>query len=246
MSIKSILRSIVPAQVKELRWKSIKAAREAGIASLPLAGKFNEIYRRGYWGSNADGSLSSGNGTRDQAIVGPYVASVGNYLKTVPAGVTVVDVGCGDFEVGRQIRPFTAKYIACDISTAIIEQDRSRFTDPDLEFLVLNAVEDEIPPGDVLTIRQVLQHLSNADIARIVPKLSAFKAVIITEGVPAGSFEANIDHRAGFSVRPIESHSGVDLALPPFNLRYKACRVLCEPENTGSVGRIRTTLYEMS
>lgn len=246
MSIRQLLRPLIPASVREWRWQRRKRIFARDVASLPLGEKFDAIYRGRYWGHSSDGNLSSGNGTRDYRLTEPYIAAVATLLQAFPEKPTVVDLGCGDFEIGRRVRPFAGRYIGCDVSAAIIEQDWARYAgDAGLEFHVLNAVDSPLPGGDVLTIRQVLQHLSNADILQVLPKLQAYPFVVVTEDVPEGEFTANADHQSGFSVRTIEGNSGVDLAQPPFNLRFKSSRVICEVKNTEAPGVVRTTLYEM-
>ena len=40
-----------------------------------------------------------------------------------------------------------------------------------MEFLVVDLVKDEIPTGDVLILRQVLQHLSNDDVPKFTQSI---------------------------------------------------------------------------
>ena len=246
-TLKALVRRVVPSPILQWRSDRIAARKHARIAALPLAGKFDHIYQAGLWGRAVDGAMSSGDGSRDAAVVAPYVAAVSAVLSKLPPGRTLVDIGAGDFSVGVQLLPQVASYVACDISSVIVEQNRSRYAGlPNVEFRVLDATEDALPVADVVTIRQVLQHLSNEQIARILPKLSAYAAIIVTESVPQeDDYVANVDHRPGFSTRVIESNSAVDLAQPPFDLPHVAARVLCEPQTSVErvAGRIRTTLY---
>jgi hypothetical protein len=45
-------------------------------------------------------------------------------------------------------------------------------------------VANALPDGDVCLIRQVFQHLSNAEVNEVLRKLNKFKKVYITEGYP--------------------------------------------------------------
>lgn len=245
-ALKTLARKIVPPSIRNWRSDRINARSMSTVAALPLADKFDHIYRTGIWGRGEDGKMSSGEGSRDALVVAPYVAAVSSVLRQLPNGVRLVDIGAGDFSVGSQLLPDVGSYVACDISSLIVAQNRGRYqNEAKVEFRVLDATTDDLPAGDVVTIRQVLQHLSNAQVAAILPKLSAYAAIIITEAVPGTDFVANVDHQPGFSTRVIESGSGVDLAQAPFNLPHVAAQVLCEPatslEEVG--GRIRTTLY---
>lgn len=241
--VREVFRAVVPRPLRDLRWHLKNASQVRHIANLPLEAKFDEIYRRNYWGKNADGSMSSGLGSRPGPEVDAYFTAVTKFLSGFPAKLNLVDVGCGDFQVGQRIRPYVAAYTACDISAVIIQQNERKYPNDGVSFLQLNAVEENLPAGDVLTIREVLQHLSNAEVSQILPKLGSFRYVIDTEAIPAGDFTPNADHSTGFSTRAIESHSGIDLAAKPFELQFKSRQVICEvPQENGLV---RTTLYEM-
>ena len=126
-----------------------------------------------------------------------------SFLQTLE-NETVLDLGCGDFEVGKNFIPYINKYIAADVSKLIIEQNKKRFTDTDVEFIHLDGSKDQIPQADLVIIRQVLQHLSNDDINKIldnVRKLCA-RYVVITEHIPfEKQFTSNIDKPTGAGIR---------------------------------------------
>jgi hypothetical protein len=42
-----------------------------------------------------------------------------------------------------------------------------------------------LPDGDIVFLRQVLQHLNNSQISRVVQKLYRYKFLVLTEHVPA-------------------------------------------------------------
>ncbi len=122
------------------------------------------------------------------------------------------------------------------------EHNRQTFAFPNVEFLTLNAVDDPVPDGDIVFIRQVFQHLSNGHIQQVIGKCLKFKRWVITEHLPAMSgFQPNADITAGCGIR-ILVNSGVVLTAPPFNVTGYTTRVLCEVPEHG--GLIRTTLFE--
>jgi hypothetical protein len=239
---------LLPKSFRQWRWQRIKARREAAISSLSLQQKFDRIYGAGWWGRQDDGSMSSGQGTRDYALVEPYVGALREFFRTLAEKPTLLDVGAGDFAVGSLIAPMVKHYRACDISSAIIAQNERRFSHlSNVEFGTLDATVEPLPEADIVSIRQVLQHLSNEQIAAIVPKLSAFKYAIITEEVPEGPFVPNVDHHSGFTTRLTESRSGVDLAKAPFHMPHRRATIVCELKNAVPVaGLVRTTIYEMT
>lgn len=199
------------------------------------------------------GQFYSGSGSHTSAITEPYVDAVRAFAQGFPGGLDAVDLGCGDFEVGSQLRDAFRNYMALDVVPSLIERNRKKFLDLDVEFGCLDIVDDPLPPGDVVLIRQVLQHLSNEQIASVVKKLPIYKYLILTEHLPADPrFPANRDKRPGPDIRTIGplaealGPSGVILTESPFSLPVKADVMICEVadlSNTGTV--IRTNLYEL-
>jgi hypothetical protein len=209
---------------------------------LPNRTIFSTIYSNsGYWGNLEGTPFTSGEGTASPEVTDPYVDAVTAFLVSFPEPPHAVDLGCGDFTVGARLRPHCGVYTACDVVAEVVESNRERFADAGVEFLTLDIAEDPLPQGDVVFVRQVLQHLSNADIAAVVPKLSAFAHVIVTEHVPARMHRPNIDMPTGPWTR-LSLLSGVNIAVEPFDFRFVAKSVLCEVSQSNSV--IRTTHYE--
>ncbi len=200
---------------------------------------FSTIYRKGLWGGRLSLGACSGSGSRDPAVVVPYVEAVGRFLRDLGRPV-VVDVGCGDFHVGNQLTRCSGRYIGCDVVDFVIAQNRRKY--PHVEFRVLDAVSDDLPSGDVALVRQVLQHLNNHQVSRILPKLCQYQYAIVTEHIPGSAdFIPNLDKATGADHR-VDFGSGLVLTEPPFNLRAERVKVLCEVREFG--GLIRTTLFE--
>jgi hypothetical protein len=214
---------------------------------------FEQIYENGVWGkSNEIGEkYFSGIGSHDGAIVGSYVSAVRSFLESLADVPDVVDLGCGDFAVGSQIRPYCRKYIAADAVDGLIARNKQKFANEDVEFRVVDITRDELPTADVAFVRQVFQHLSNSDIQKAIPKLSAnYRYVVLTEHLPAGQqFTPNLDKTSGADTRMDLGNggSGVVLTEPPFSLAVKDSAVLCEVslDAIGMKGVVRTNLYTL-
>jgi hypothetical protein len=212
---------------------------KANLVGKPVGEIFATIYRKKLWGGRLSFGAHSGNGSRNKAVVSPYVSLVRNFLMSLDRP-SVVDLGCGDFHVGSQLVDCAGDFIGCDVVDFIVEQNRRRF--PSVEFKVVNAIDDNLPEGEVVLVRQVLQHLSNAQVAKIVPKLSQYKYAVITEHVPGfAGFVPNLDMQTGPDQRA-SFGSGVVLTEPPFNLKSKRDDVLCEVREFGGI--IRTIVFE--
>jgi SAM-dependent methyltransferase len=200
---------------------------------------FETIYRDKIWGGRRRfwKRFHSGSGSVGREVIEPYVAAASHVVR----GRDVVDIGCGDFSVGRRICGFARRYIACDIVRPLIDYNTRRFKRlPGVEFRVVDAAADPLPDGEIVLLRQVLQHLDNCSISKILPKLQRYSAAIVTEHVPANEFKPNVDMPVGPGNRTLIG-SGVVLTAPPFDLRART-RVLCEVPRHGDL--IRTYLYE--
>lgn len=210
----------------------------------PTRDAMEQIYEQNLWGGGSV-DFYSGTGSHDPDIVNPYVEIVSTFLEAFENPPLVCDLGCGDFNVGSKLVKHAKKYIAADIVPGLIERNKQRFRAENLEFQCLDIAADEWPSGDCVILRQVLQHLSNAEIHRIVKKLSHFKYVILTEHVPEGNFTPNVDILSGQGIR-LKKNSGVNLLAPPFDFRVKEEEQwLAMPSGEGK-GLLVTTLYKTS
>lgn len=208
----------------------------------PTKKVMEQIYAKKLWG-RGESDFYSGAGSHQPEIVDPYLETVTSFLHSFDEPIVVCDLGCGDFNVGKKLVEYTQKYIAVDIVSELIHRNKEIFINDKLEFHCLDIASDELPDGDCAILRQVLQHLSNAEIQQILPKLTKYQYLIVTEHIPQGNFEANVDIIAGQGIR-LKKQSGVDLLAPPFNLMVKAQNQLLLIKPTDSNGLILTTLYQ--
>lgn len=209
----------------------------------PTKAAMEQIYKMKLWGTNND-SFYSGFGSHDTKIVTPYLEVVKLFLSSFEEPLVVCDLGCGDFNVGKELVKYTKKYIAVDIVSDLITYNRERFKQENLEFYCLDIAVDNLPVGDCVLVRQVLQHLSNEEVKNVVSKLSEFKYIVLTEHLPNGNFEANKDIISGQGIR-LKKKSGVNLLLPPFHLKVKQEKELLSILLEGNKGRVVTTIYQV-
>jgi SAM-dependent methyltransferase len=132
----------------------------------------------------------------------------------------ILDIGCGDFSIMKQLTErVDIDYTGGDVVEDLIKHHQAKFQNATTHFIQLNAIEDYLPDADLVTIRQVLQHLNNNQIQTILSKLSKFKYVLITEHVPiTDDAEYNLDKIAGPHIR-MRVNSGVFIDKPPFNVK---------------------------
>jgi SAM-dependent methyltransferase len=187
---------------------------------LSVSEAFSDIYRSHAWGSREDRPFCSGDGSIREDAVGPYCAMIRDFI----AGNNiqrVVDLGCGDFAVGSQFISPAVHYLGIDVVPDLIRYNQEHFATPGVEFRCINIIDDPLPHGDLCLVRQVLQHLSNAQILKTLKSLRRYRYVIATEHVYAGAgLRRNRDKPQGPGTR-IPRRSGVFLESPPFNCPAK-------------------------
>ena len=202
-----------------------------------------QIYRDKLWGDNG-AEFYSGQGSHHPELVDPYIEAVTTFLKSFAMPIVVCDLGCGDFNVGRELVRYTQKYIAVDIVPELIAFNTNKFNHSNLEFHCLDITEADLPQADCAILRHVVQHLSNAEVKKIVKKLYDFKYVILTEHFPIGEFQPNEDIISGQGIR-LKKQSGLDLLEAPFHLKVKEKKDLLSLDALVQEGRIVTTLFRM-
>ncbi|MEQ1717374.1 MAG: class I SAM-dependent methyltransferase [Hyphomicrobium sp.] len=230
VSIKTTLKPLIPAPILA-HWRRYRFNTEQAHArGRPLEDVFNEIYSRGIWTpEGASEQYHSGPGSMPEVTAG-YENFVAGYINAHPEITTLVDIGCGDFQVSNRILSRLSNpvsYIGCDIASLVVADNEKRHGVPGrIEFRNLNVSRDPLPKGDIVTIREVFQHLSNETIVSALDNLrQSFKVAIVTEAVPIAPDAPNLDIVSGYRTRD-GLNSGVFLELAPFGLtildRYEA------------------------
>lgn len=244
-ALKNLVRAILPASlvraISDRRRRKV-LARFDGLSSQEI---FTKIYAEGVWGQsdNPDDPYVSGTGSRDSAVVARYVEGVTALVSALPQKLDAVDLGCGDFTVGSQLRSSFGNYVACDIVETVIAFNRERYRDLDVDFRRIDLAHDALPDGEVAIVRQVLQHLSNAEVAAALANIAGkFRYLLATEHVPHGDFVPNRDKPTGPGIR-MDSGSGLVLTEPPFALRPLEQQLVCEVPSDGGI--IRTMWYRL-
>ncbi|WP_273289024.1 class I SAM-dependent methyltransferase [Winogradskyella sp.] len=210
----------------------------------PTKAVMEQIYEQHLWGGK-EYDFYSGIGSHDPKTINPYLDVVIDFLKSKNNQLTVCDLGCGDFNIGKHLIPFTKNYIGVDIVESLIERNRTQFIAKNLTFQCLDIAKDELPNADCVILRQVLQHLSNQEIQQIVNKLKNYKYIILTEHLPVGEFKPNKDILSGQGIR-LKQNSGVDVLAEPFKLKILDIKILNEVILDIGKDRIVTTLYKLS
>lgn len=215
--LKVLVKAVLPRSV--LEWTRLRRLHQLRITNSSRSTQevFSAIYANNMWGGGA-GTFCSGSGSQLE-VARPYCEMVKKFVSD--HGVkSVLDIGCGDFSVGQNLQVTGIKYTGVDIVQSLIERNAKLFGSDSIDFRCLNVIEDQLPSADLVLVRQVLQHLSNQQIKKVLNKLHGYRYVMVTEHYPAPSVKTvhNIDKPHGGDTR-IPDNSAVYLDHPPFNVQ---------------------------
>jgi SAM-dependent methyltransferase len=210
-------------------------------ASMTTAEVFAEIYAKKEWNEDIrDEGFDSGLGS-GSAFASRYCDLINDFIETHKIQ-SVVDLGCGDFRVGRQIARPGILYTGVDLVSDLIEYNQKTFGADHIRFQSGDLTSGPLPDGELCLIRQVLQHLSNQEILTAIERCEKYPYVIVTEHIPkGGKIKPNVDKPHGPDIR-LYWNSGVFLEQPPFLRRTTT--LLDVPHDRWSV--LRTSLVERS
>ena len=193
------------------------------LPSLPLLSKsppktqdpcnsFSNIYKNGEWGRNSDGEGISGYGSIPANAL-PYLEMLQEFLVKFRVQ-SVVDVGCGDWELSKLINWGQIDYYGYDAAEDVIEKNKQRHGNSKRMFTACDAIHSELPWADLLICKDVLQHLPNSFIHDFILQLKKFKYCLITNDISFGPF---YDRKLNLDI-PMGRGRCVDLMKPPFNV----------------------------
>lgn len=199
---------------------------------------FSKIYEGGIWGKDTNGIGTSGSGSSPHNAK-IYIDFLRNFLKKNEI-TSVVDVGCGDWQLAKVIDWAGIEYLGIDVVESIIEKNVKNFSSENISFLLADAVDYDLPSADLLICKDVLQHLTFKDIFAIIPQFSKFKYCLIINDVDLKECTyTNTDIERG-DFRPL------NLSAPPFNMDGKTIFVFnCPNGETKQVFLIKNG-YEPS
>lgn len=182
--------------------------------ALELPSVFREIYRNNDWGSS--GKIYSGVGS-DPDRCSDYINFISHYILRNDFRA-VLDIGCGDFRVGAEIarRCPETMFIAMDLVQEVVAENRRAYSGlANVRFDVVNVVE-QVPAfgGDLVIVKDVLQHLSNQSIIRAISNLAQYREIMLVNYMLPDYPVVNEDKIDGRHIRG----GRLDFSLPPFCL----------------------------
>ncbi|MGH9867789.1 MAG: class I SAM-dependent methyltransferase [Candidatus Polarisedimenticolia bacterium] len=217
LKIRTALRALLPRPIYNAYLRMRVARQRRHNQAETLESVFTRIYENHAWGGSP-GDYCSGSGSSERHA-DRYAEAVRGFIRERGIGA-VVDLGCGDFVVGRRIVANDVSYVGVDLVDSLVRRNRELYGTERVTFQRLDITTEDLPPGDLCLVRQVLQHLSNAEIAAVLARIARYRYVLVTEHYPAPSVRSvpNKDKPHGADTR-IYDDSAVCLDQPPFNLR---------------------------
>jgi len=213
MSVKNILKRFIPRSIYLMKMNR----RLRRFKGLTTAQVFSTIYKEDLWGSDGENRYSSGEGTLNKNKK-KYIDFLSSFIKNNHVK-HVVDLGCGDFYIMKIVLENVqgVHFTGVDIVPELIAYNQQTYGAENINFVCLNAVTDELPKGDLITVRQVLQHLGNEQISQILSRLKSYPYVLISEHLPLGNnVVKNKDKMQGPHIR-MYYNSGVFVDAAPFH-----------------------------
>lgn len=213
---------------------------------------FKKIYQKKLWTPDYKKNnfqFYSGSGSHEQEFTEIYLKKTEDFLTSFSSKPNVVDLGCGDFEIGSKLRKFCNNYVAVDIFDELINHNKIKYKNLNVNFQSLDITKDNLPEGDICFLRAVLQHLSNDSIKNFLSLIkNKYKYLILTEHLPnLEFFNSNIDMPTSSFIR-LDKKSGVVLTDPPFNLKVVKQTTLCNiksEKNSNFEGVVNTKILQL-
>ena len=151
---------------------------------------FSKIYAEDSWGRG------SGPGSNPD-VLADYRAFLERIVRLNNIR-TVVDVGCGDWQFSRFVNFGQAQYLGLDLVDSVVAANNAAYGSDRVEFKRAPADPNEIPSGDLIIMKDVLQHLPDEQIMvyREIIR-SKFRYALITNSRRKGDDPVNIDIQPG-------------------------------------------------
>lgn len=169
---------------------------------------FTEIFKKNKWGNNESVSGPSSTILRTKNLRNELPLLIKKF------GVKkLLDAPCGDLNWMKDVlNNISISYTGIDIVHEIIENNKAIFSGrPNINFINLDIVIDELPHADLLISRDFLFHLSHSDTKKFLGNFLASKIpyILTTSHINIKNFK-NIDIKTG-------GWRWMDLLIDPYN-----------------------------
>ena len=164
---------------------------------------FDNIYLNNVWG------YKSGPGS-DPKFAKLWIKTV-NYFLEKEDIKTVIDIGCGDWRLGREYNLENKNYTGIDISSVILNETKLNAKE-NIKFIYGDFEVIDIEPVDLIIIKDVLQHLPNTNIINIINKITKNSRYALFCDDMSENNNEDID---------VVGYRHLDLSEQPFSFNFK-------------------------
>lgn len=188
-------------------WKRVaEGVPEMMSNETKIGDRFLNIYRENEW------SNGSGPGSFPQ-FNEPFLEYLENLISATAIS-SIVDIGCGDFQLWRGFHFRNCNYLGLDVVEQVVAENQ-KFATESIKFRVMPSDLNELPEADLYVIKDVLIHLDNAESQRLIAAARRRSAMVLfVNNVDNVESNYNLDIEIG-DFRP------VDVSRSPFNLKVE-------------------------
>jgi hypothetical protein len=149
--MKEIIKKIIPNSIFEW-YVNRKYYKYKKMTSAEV---FSDIYKKNLWGSS-----ESKSGTGSELVQTKEIIFQINKLIQSYQIKSILDIPCGDFNWMKFVDLEYVHYIGSDVVDEIIENNNKKFKRPNIEFKVLDLINDNLPKVDLIIVRDCFIHFS--------------------------------------------------------------------------------------
>ena len=156
---------------------------------MSLQDKFENIYEKSLWGKNWKGEGGSGKGDGTSPDSRMWIKYITEFIKEHNIG-KIADLGCGDWKFSRFIpwKELGVQYVGYDVVEKVVENNNKEYSSTHVKFEHGDITAADVKGYNLVIIKDVLQHLSDEDILKVLDKvLAENQYVIIKNGYKFGS-----------------------------------------------------------
>jgi hypothetical protein len=182
-----------------------------------LISAFEDIYKNNKWGdpssiiNRKNKKYYSGGGTDpDNDKNNTYINLIQSYVDRDDVN-TVIEIGCGDWEVSSRINWTSVKYTGYDVVDELIQYNIDTYSNESVKFICdSNIIVENILKADLLIVKDVFQHLPLSFYENFIKDITKnFKYNIITNDYAYNNL--NID---------FGGYTGNNFSSSPFFLKW--------------------------
>jgi len=162
--VKQTLKKVIPSAI--LNW--YRNTKRAKLSKKSTKEVFTDIYQSNHW--NSDESIS-GIGSQLNQTETLINALNSLFLNKDYDIKSFLDIPCGDFNWIKHVDLSQIQYLGADIVEALIQKNKEQYKNDNINFEVLNLIDDVLPKSDVVFVRDCLVHLSYDDIAKAIKNI---------------------------------------------------------------------------